>query len=50
MLAHLRTEAYPVYGKSVFEPGQWTSEKNLTVEKTQQAIQAAKERVEWDES
>jgi predicted amidohydrolase len=48
MLAHLRTEAYPIYGKSVFPPGQWTAEKNLSVEKNRQAIAAVKERVEWE--
>ena len=48
MLAHLRTEAYPIYGKSVFPPGQGNAEKNLSVEKNRQAIEAVKERVEWE--
>ena len=42
MLAHLRTEAYPVYRKSFFAPGQWTSERDLNVEKTRHAIEKAK--------
>jgi len=45
MLAHLRTEAFPVYNKSFFPPGQWTSDRDLTVEKTTRAIDAAKEKL-----
>lgn len=41
-LAHLRTEAYPVYGNTFMGPGQHTSEENLDVEKTRRAIDAAK--------
>jgi predicted amidohydrolase len=48
MLAHLRTEAYPIYGKSIYPPGQGTTEKNHSVEKNQQIIAAVKERVEWE--
>ena len=44
MLAHLRSEAYPVYRQTHFAPGQHTDEKNLTVEKTRGTIAAAKER------
>ncbi len=42
MLAHLRTEAYPVYNKTFFTPGQHTNEQNLNVEKNQHAISKAK--------
>jgi predicted amidohydrolase len=45
MLSHLRTEAFPVYAKSFFPPGQWTSDRDLTVEKTTRAIDAAKEKL-----
>ena len=45
MLAHLRTEAYPVYRRTFFPPGQWTSERNLDVEKTGRAIDAAKKNL-----
>ncbi len=48
MLAHLRTEAYPVYRRTFFPPGQWTSEPNLDVEKTRGAIAASKKRLRWD--
>lgn len=44
MLAHLRTEAYPVYRETCFPPGQWTSESDLTVAKTSMAIDRAKAR------
>jgi predicted amidohydrolase len=49
MLAHLRTEAYPVYRDSFFAPGQWTAERNLTVRKTSAAIDAAKRRLRCDD-
>lgn len=45
MLAHLRTEAYPVYRKPCFPPGQWTGERNLDIDKTGKAIDAAKKRL-----
>lgn len=50
MLAHLRTEAYPVYRRTFFAPGQWTEESNLDTDKTSRAIRAAKERIEGEES
>ncbi len=50
MLAHLRTEAYTVYGRSFFAPGQWTSEPDLDVEKTTRAIDEAKRRLSCDGS
>lgn len=48
MLAHLRTEAYPVYRRSYFPPGQWTNERNLDVQKTNAAIAAAKDKLRCD--
>ncbi len=45
-LAHLRTEAYPVYGTTAYPPGQWTHEPNLTVDKNVEAIEAAKSRLQ----
>ena len=45
MLAHLRTEAYPMYRQSFYPPGQWMDEKNLTFGKNRKAIRAAKERL-----
>ncbi|MBI4515586.1 MAG: nitrilase [Deltaproteobacteria bacterium] len=45
MLAHLRTEAYPVYRQTFFPPGQWTTEPDLDVQKTNDAIDAAKKRL-----
>jgi hypothetical protein len=50
MPAHLRTEAYSVYRRTFFAPGQWTHESNLDTEKTSRAISAAKRRLEWEES
>ncbi|GIX07144.1 MAG: hypothetical protein KatS3mg115_1547 [Candidatus Poribacteria bacterium] len=44
MLAHLRTEAYPVYRQSYYPPAQWAREENLTYEKNVAAIQSAKRR------
>lgn len=44
MLSHLRTEAYPVYNKTFFAPGQSKPRENRTVEITAEAIAAAKER------
>ncbi len=45
MLAHLRTEAYPVYRQTYFPPGQWTTEPDLDVQKTGAAIDAAKKKL-----
>ena len=45
MLAHLRTEAYPLYRTSAYPPGQWTREPNLTMDKNIAAIEAAKARL-----
>ena len=50
MLAHLRTEAYPVYQRTFFPPDQHTSERNLTVEINQRAIDAAKRRLPCEKS
>lgn len=50
MPAHLRTEAYSVYRKTFFAPGQWTGEPNLDTEMTSRAIREAKRRLEWEES
>ena len=44
-LAHLRSEAYPVYGKTFYAPGRWTSESDVTVEHTKGAIADAKTRL-----
>lgn len=46
MIAHLRTEAYPMYQKSFFPKGLWTDEENLTVEKVNEAIEKAKAKAE----
>ncbi|HIE27423.1 TPA: nitrilase [Candidatus Poribacteria bacterium] len=45
MLAHLRTEAYPLYRKSFYPKGRWTYDENLTVEKNEETIEAAKRKV-----
>ncbi len=45
MLAHLRTEAYPVYQHPVFPPGQWAAEPDLDVEKIRRAIEESKTRL-----
>lgn len=50
MPAHLRTEAYSVYRRTFFAPGQWSGETNLDTEKTGRAIRDAKRRLEWEES
>jgi formamidase len=49
MPSHLRTEAYPVYRRRFYAPGQWTNEENLDTGKTTQAIRDARGRLEWDE-
>lgn len=48
MLAHLRTECYPMYRRSYYPPGQWTHDDNLTVEKNRKAIRAVRERLYGD--
>ncbi len=45
MLAHLRTEVYPVYKKTFFAPGQHTKEQNLTEEKNNHVITEAKKNL-----
>ena len=45
MLAHLRTEAYPVYRQSQFPPGRWTDEQDLDTAKTGGLIDEAKRRL-----
>ncbi len=49
MLAHLRTEAYPVYRKTFFAPGRCQSQPQLDLENTSNAIDAAKETLQQDE-
>lgn len=44
-LAHLRSEAYPMYGKTYFAPGQRTTQSNHTVEDNGRAIEAARRRL-----
>lgn len=46
MLAHLRTEAYPVYRETFYRPGRWTDEPDLDVQKVRQAIAAAKRNLQ----
>ena len=48
MPSHLRSEAYDVYRKSFYAPGQWTNEENLDTDKTGRAIEEARERFRWD--
>jgi len=45
-LAHLRAEAYPVYKKRFFPPGQRTADENHTTEMNEAAIRAVKQRLE----
>jgi len=45
MLAHLRTEAYPVYRESFFAGGQHTRADDLDVETTKRTIEQAKRRL-----
>jgi predicted amidohydrolase len=52
-LAHLRTEAYSVYRRSLFPPGRLTRADDQTVEMNKQAIAAARRRLGeegWQES
>jgi formamidase len=44
MLAHLRTEAYPVYRQPFYPAGQWTDE-DLTPEKIEEVIEEVKRRL-----
>lgn len=44
-LAHLRTEAYPVYRERFFPPGRHTGDQNHTVELNTQAVEAVKKRL-----
>lgn len=46
LLAHLRTEAYSVYGRSFFPPGRHTTATNHTVEGNEAAIDAARQRLD----
>jgi len=45
MLAHLRAEAYPMYGGSFYPPGQAGSGEDMSLEKNQELIRAAKAKV-----
>lgn len=42
MLAHLRTEAYPVYRESVYPPGLHTGRSEVTVNESRRAIEETK--------
>ena len=42
MLAHLRTEAYPVYRERQYPPGLWTEDDDLTFDKNTALINEAK--------
>lgn len=44
-LAHLRSEAYPVYGDRFFPPGQLKGVENHTVELNSRAVEAVKKRL-----
>lgn len=44
-LAHLRTEAYPMYRESYFPPGRLNQSQNHTVEMNKEAIAAVKKRL-----
>jgi hypothetical protein len=44
-LAHLRSEAYPVYRQRFFPPGQLNGAENHTPELNSQAIAAVKKRL-----
>ncbi len=46
MLAHLRTEAYPMYRQSFYPPGRWTDE-DLTPEKIEAVIEEMKRRLNY---
>jgi predicted amidohydrolase len=41
-LTHLRTEAYPVYGRTRFAPGRWTGKSDMTADDNRRAIEAAR--------
>ena len=45
MMAHLRTEAYPVYNRSYYPPGRWTGEEDLEYDKNRAQIQEAKDNL-----
>ncbi|MBI2503549.1 MAG: nitrilase [Candidatus Latescibacteria bacterium] len=45
-LAHLRSEAYPVYRECFYPPGQRTAAENHTAEMNRQTIEAVKKRLE----
>ena len=45
MIAHLRSEAYPMYQQSFYRPGTVTPENPLSIQHNRQAIQDAKDRV-----
>ncbi len=45
MLAHLRTEAYPVYRRNQYPAGRWTEEDDLRPELNLEAIREAKEKL-----
>ncbi len=47
MVAHLRTEAYPLYRQPFYPAGRWTNQE-LTIEKNQRLIDEAKERLGYN--
>ena len=45
MLAHLRTESYPLYRRTFYPPGTLTREENVTVTHQEQQIDASKRKI-----
>ena len=45
MLAHLRTEAYPAYGSSVFPPHRLTTHGDIDIEASKRSIEEAKRQL-----
>ena len=48
-LAHLRTEAYPLYRQSLYPPGRGADRDNLSVEKLDEAIAQAKGKLGYED-
>ena len=48
-LAHLRTEAYPLYRSSLYPPDRAADRENLSVEKLDEAIAEAKGKLGYDD-
>jgi formamidase len=47
MLAHLRTECYPMYGKGIYPAGTLTKNEDVCVTQLEQRIDAAKQKVNY---